>query len=188
MEEKHNRVIFHGQVSQKTSPFSIYRKKMSIFPASQFFPRPLTVAVITYSPLTLSQWVIEAKRKKNVSVQPQLISANRNTHQSHISHPQIPCTNPLLFLLCACLAVWIQSLTASIPSGEDSSVTMPCPYPNPTWSLLRALPWWTAFHSPWDQGRSCRKPQPHLLFHSAFQLSPPLPLGWDAVGCLATHC
>lgn len=108
MQEKHTKGLFFPvRFHRKLYHSAFMGRKTSIFSASQFFPRPLTAAVITCSPLPLSPWLAEAKRKKNVSAQFQLFSASRNTHKSHVSlMPRFPvqthCSSP-----CPCLAAWI---------------------------------------------------------------------------------
>lgn len=125
MQEKHNRVIFHGQVSQKTSPFSIYRKKCLFFlhfNSSQDLW--LQQSSPTVHSLLLHGWL--RQREKNVSAQSQLISASRNIHKSHVSLiPKLPVqthcySSPVHALQCE----YLESLTASIPSGHFS-VTIP---------------------------------------------------------------
>lgn len=89
---------------------------------------------ITCSPLSLSPWVVEAKRKKKVSAQSQVTSASRNTHRSQVSViPKFPvqthCSSSPLHAL---QLGYLESLTASAPSGADFSVTMSCLHPNST--------------------------------------------------------
>lgn len=191
MQEKHNKGLFLMVRFHRKLYHSAFIGKTVCFSCISVLPKTFDCSSHhLQSTHCLSPWVAEAKRKENVSAQSQLISASRNTHESRLSHPQIPCTKPLLFLHCPCLAVWIPWVPpAPTPSGEDFGVTMACPYPNPTWPLPRAPLCRTATRFPQNQGRSRRKPQPHLLtFAQHFSLPPPLPLGWDAMGCLDTHC
>lgn len=192
MQEKHNKGLFFMVRFHRNFTIRHLQEKMSVFPASQFFPRPLAAAVITYSPLTVSPWVAEAKRRKNVSAQSQLISASRNTHKRHISLiPEFPvqthCSSSPVHAL---QYEHVESLTVSIPSGENFSVTMPCLYPNPP-DLCSELPHAEQHSIPRGTKREAVGSHcPIFSFTQRFSCLLHCPWGgmpWDATGCLATH-
>lgn len=108
MQEKHNKGLFLMVRFHRKLYHSAFIGKTVCFSCISVLPKTFDCSSHhLQSTHCLSPWVAEAKRKENVSAQSQLISASRNTHESRLSHPQIPCTKPLLFLPCPCLAVWI---------------------------------------------------------------------------------
>lgn len=126
----------------------------------------------------LSPWVAEAKRKKNVLVQFQLISASRNTHKSHIS---LICKIPVHALQYG----YLDSLTASIPSGESLGALS---LPKPHLTSAQSSPMLNSHTLPSEPGEKLQEATaPPSHFCSAFQLPPLLPLRWDAMGCHGIH-
>lgn len=134
--KKCNKGLFSMVTSHRRFYHSAFIGKHVYFSCISVLPKTFDCSSyhITCSPLTFSPWVVEAKRKKEVSTQSQVASATRNTHRSQVSLiPKFPvqthCSSSPVHAL---QLGYLESLTASVPSGADFSVTMPCLYPNPT--------------------------------------------------------
>lgn len=135
MQEKHNKVLFFlvrfSQLLLKQK-FTIQHLKETkvYFPAPQFFPRPLTTAVIMCGLLSFS---IGCWGKKRVSAQSQLNkNTSGNSHLPHIPNSHLKAHH--YFFPTHALHKYSVSLTASVPAGEYPvyAVTIPYLYQNPS--------------------------------------------------------
>lgn len=152
---------------------------MSIFPASQFFPRPLTAAVITCSPLIfLHGWV--RQREKRMSQQVSTLQCKQE--QLSLARTRVTSLSPPNSLY---------------KSKALPALSMPCRVDTLSPSLhpfhlgkTSVWPWHVSAQTPLISAQSSLRTRAeavgsHPIFSLSLSLSaaPSLPLAWDATWC-----